>query len=371
MKSLNKIFKRTSTGKIQEWYIEIDGNKYRTVSGQTDGKKVVSAWTTCKGKNIGKSNETTPEEQALAEAQAKRTKKLESEYKESIKDVDNITFLSPMLAEDYADVSLSFDTPLFVQPKLDGVRCIATKQGLVSRKNKEFVSCPHIIKALEKVFEDDVLLELDGELYNHELKEDFDTLVSHIRKTKPSAQELKDCADSIKYYVYDIRDKTKTFSERFKQLSRIVKKLKHPSIVLVDTYEAHDQDELDKHYKDFQDDGYEGQMIRTDTPYEFDRTKALIKRKEFITDEFEVVDVLEGKGNRSGMAGKVVVKLHKATTDGLTTCEANPKGNFDFYRRLLKDKKQVIGKKATIEFQNYTPKGSLRFPKMITIRDYE
>jgi DNA ligase-1 len=371
MKTLNKIYKRTSTGKIQEWYIEVEGNKYRTISGQTDGKKVISAWTTCKGKNIGKTNETTPEEQALAEALAKRTKKLEGEYKENIKTIDDVSFLSPMLAEDYADVTLSYEKPLFVQPKLDGIRCIATIDKLVSRNNKEFVSCPHIREALKEVFKDDSLLELDGELYNHELKDDFDTLVSHIRRTKPSPQEIKECAETIKYYVYDIRDKTKPFSERFKKLEKIVKRLKNPLIVLVDTREVEDQDTLDKYYTEFLDAGFEGQMIRSDTVYEFDRTKALVKRKEFITDEFEVVDVLEGKGNRAGMAGKIVVKLHKTTTDGKDTCEANPKGNFDFYKRLLTDKEKVIGKKATIEFQNYTPKGSLRFPKMLTIRDYE
>lgn len=371
MQALPKIFKRTKTGKIQTWEIFIDGNSYWTVSGQSDGKLVKSAPTTCEGKNVGRSNETTPEEQALAEAKAKRTKKLEKEYKENIKNIDKLDFLSPMLAEDYEDVILPFDNELYVQPKLDGIRCIAGKDSLMSRNGKPLVSCPHIVEALKKVFDEESTIELDGELYNHELKADFDTLVSHIRKTKPTAAELKESAGAIKYYVYDIRDNKKTFSERHKKLARIVKKLNNPLIILVDTYVVSAQDEMDRYYKKFQDEGYEGQMIRTDTVYEFDRTKALVKRKEFITDEFEVVDILEGKGNRAGMAGKVVVKLHKPTTEGQKTCEANPKGNFEFYKRLLKEKDKVIGKMATIEFQNYTPKGSLRFPKMITIRDYE
>ena len=61
---MEPIYKATKAGKIQEWRIEVEGNKYRTISGQTDGQKVTSEWTVCAGKNIGRSNETTPEEQA-------------------------------------------------------------------------------------------------------------------------------------------------------------------------------------------------------------------------------------------------------------------------------------------------------------------
>ena len=154
-------------------------------------------------------------------------------------------------------------------------------------------------------------------------------------------------------------------------IKELVKQIGSPKFVFVKTKKIKNEEELDACYDEFLEEGYEGQMIRTNSLYEFKRTAALLKRKEFITEEFELVDVLEGKGNRSGMAGKVVIRLHKATTEGETTCEANPKGGMAFYKRLLTEKDDLIGKKATIEFQNYTPKGSLRFPKMLAIRDYE
>jgi DNA ligase-1 len=71
MKSLPTLFSRTSTGAIQQWTVQIDGNKFRVESGQQDGKKVLSEWTTCLGKNIGRANETSPAEQATSEAQSK------------------------------------------------------------------------------------------------------------------------------------------------------------------------------------------------------------------------------------------------------------------------------------------------------------
>lgn len=369
MTVLNKIYKRTSTGKIQEWYMEVDGNKYRTISGQTDGKKVTSEWTTCEGKNVGKKNETTPAEQALAEAQAKRKKKLEKEYKETIDEVDNITFRSPMLAETYEGPLENF--PYYVQPKLDGVRCVATKDGLFTRNGKAIVSCPHITNALKKVFEEDPDLELDGELYNHDLKDDFDALISLIKQLKPTEADLDASEKMVQYHLYDIRDSGSVFQKRSARLASIVKQVNSKKIVFVRTIEEGDQEALDNRYELFLEAGYEGMMIRLNTPYEYKRTDSLLKRKEMITDEFEIVDVLEGKGNRSGMAGKIIFKLHKPTTEGVETCEANPKGGFAFYKRLLKERETVIGKMATIEFQNYTPKGSLRFPKMLTVRDYE
>jgi len=82
---LETIYKSTKGGKVQEWTIEVVGNKYRTISGQTDGKKVTNEWTVVYGKNEGRANATTDKEQCMKEAVAKRTKKLESGYFENIK----------------------------------------------------------------------------------------------------------------------------------------------------------------------------------------------------------------------------------------------------------------------------------------------
>ena len=85
---LDTIYKLTKTGATQEWTIEIEDNKYRTHSGQVGGVITTNEWTVVFGKNIGRANATTDSEQALAEAVAKQTKKLESGYFEDINNID-------------------------------------------------------------------------------------------------------------------------------------------------------------------------------------------------------------------------------------------------------------------------------------------
>lgn len=135
---LPTLYKRTTTGKIQEWTIEVESNKYRTISGQIDGKKVTSEWTLSFGKNEGKANATSPEQQAIKEAKAKWKKQTEKHYHQDVADVDELSFYKPMLASKYED---RFDPSKswISQPKLDGVRCIANREGygrgLISSKN--------------------------------------------------------------------------------------------------------------------------------------------------------------------------------------------------------------------------------------------
>ena len=133
------------------------------------------------------------------------------------------------------------------------------------------------------------------------------------------------------------------------------------SVVLVSTVQAKDQEELDSLYAEWLSLGFEGQMLRTDTAYEVGkRAKALLKRKEFIDSEFTVADVEEGKGNRSGGAGAIL----------LTTGDrAGIRGDRAFTVSLLKNKAALIGKLVTVRYQNKTPAGALRFPVMVAVRD--
>jgi len=119
-------------------------------------------------------------------------------------------------------------------------------------------------------------------------------------------------------------------------------------------------------YAEYLKDGQEGQMIRINDVYENKRSKFLLKRKEFIDDEFRIVDISEGNGNRSGMFGRA----HLITSSGIEF-EANARGNVSFYEELLKNKSEYIGKMATVRYQNLTPDGKPRFGVIITIRDYE
>lgn len=371
MIKLPTIYKRTSTGKVQEWTIEIDNDKYRTISGQVGGKSVESEWTTAKGKNLGKKNETSAADQALKEATAKRTLKLEKEYKEDATDVDQLTFPSPLLAKEYTEHKDKAIFPYWSQPKLDGVRCIINAQGMWSRNGKLIVSAPHIRASLGPIFERHPNLELDGELYNHKLKHNFDKIISLVRKTKPTAEELAESAEIVEYWIYDIRDGEKDFDERY-DFMREELFIKGSPVFdyckLVQTIECTNQDGADALYAEYQADGFEGQMIRLKgAKYEFKRSANLLKRKEFMDDDFLILDITEGEGNRSGMAGYMSFE----TKEG-KPFKANMRGGEEYYKELLVNKALRINKKkATVRFQNYTPDGIPRFPVVVAERDYE
>jgi len=361
---LNKLYSRTSTGKIQEWTVEIEGNKYRTISGQKDGKLVTSQYTECFAKNIGKANATTNEEQAIVEAKALWKKKKDKGYHESIEDIDKELFFEPMLAKKYEDYKDDLKFPLFVQPKLDGIRCIAKKDGLWTRNGKPIVSVPHIFEAVKPYFDKNPNLILDGELYCDKYNNDFNAICSLAKKTKPNQEDLQSSAESIQYWIYDLPSCKNTFTFRNKELLSLIQESKY--LKLVKTFAANSLEIIQSHFEKFIEDGYEGLMVRLDADYENKRSSNLLKMKEFQDEEFLILDVLEGEGNKVGGASSILLQ----TSNGIQF-NANVKGNRKYCAKLLKDKKEVIGKMGTVQYFNLTPDSIPRFPYLIAVRDYE
>lgn len=358
---LETIYKATKGGKVQEWTIEVVKNRYRTISGQTDGKKVVSEWTEVYGKNVGKANGTTDNEQALKEAEAKRTNKLERGYFENIKHINKKQYFEPMLAAKWEDYKDKIQYPIYSQPKLDGIRCIVTKDGMFSRNGKAIISAPHIGHSLNFLFESNPDLILDGELYADKFANDFNSIVSLVKKTKPTADDLKQSAKNIEYHVYDIPSVDGTFKERCIELDELA--LDFPDCVKqVETHIVKNEDEVTEWYENYVERGYEGQMLRTDGKYENKRSKFLLKHKSFVDEEYTILDICEGEGNRAGTAGYFVFE----TKDG-KRFKSNVKGTWEETAEMLKNKKKLIGKEATVKYFNLTPDGIPRFPYVINI----
>lgn len=359
--TLPKLYKRATTGKIVEWFIEVEGNKYRMTSGFTDGQKVTSAWTECFGKNEGKKNSTTDEEQALAEATAIHRKRKELGSFEDINDIDNAKFYEPMLAKKLEDYIHKLKYPVFSQPKLDGIRCIVKEDGMWTRKGKLILSAIHVYEDLKPLFEKNPDLILDGELYCDKLANDFNKIISLVRKSKPTKEDLRESKQIIKYHVYDLPSSSWNFYDRYQELQD----LRLPdSCVIVPTEIIQKQEEITQWYEKYMDAGYEGQMIRTDSPYVNKRTDGLLKDKQFIDQEFTILGVVEGNGNMAGKVGKLTFEIKGKKF------EAAVNGDWDYLAKLLKAK-NIIGKQATVKYFNLTPDGIPRFPKVIAIRDYE
>lgn len=367
MKSLPTLYSRTHTGAIQQWTIFVEGGSYRTEYGQVNGKLITTEWTHCEATNVGRSNERDEEAQALFQATALWNKRKEISYFENINDIDNEQFNEPMRAQDYHKRRDELKLPVFSQPKLDGIRCTVSLKGMISRNNKPFVSTPHIYEALLPYLEADPSLIFDGELYCDKLADNFDEICSIVKKQKPTQEDIDKARKVLQYWIYDIADTKSKFSDRFNRLNNLFNDYGVPyCIKIVETNKVTSFDEIDKLYELYVEDGKEGQMIRTDTVYEYKRTKALLKRKEFITEEYKILSIGEGNGNKAGMAGYAFME----NKDG-TPFRTNIKGNRAFLKRLLREKDTVEGKPGTVKFFNLTPKGVPRFPYLIAVRDYE
>lgn len=357
------LYKRTSTGATQIWYREQVGAKYRTVSGQIDGKKVESGWTTAQPKNVGRANATTAEEQADLEIAADYKKKLaQGGYHESIDNIDEAKFYKPMLAKNYNDYPLQPGEVRYSQPKLDGVRCIAMKSGLFTRQGKELEACPHIHAQLQPFFEKNPTAVLDGELYADKLAQDFNKIISLVRKKKPAQANLDESARTVEYHVYDYPSYEGTFAERSDALFEGLRGI-GGMIKLVATCKVESVQDLDDLYGMYIEDGYEGQMVRSDdTLYEQKRSKSLLKRKEFNDAEYKVVEICEGEGNRTGMAGFITYELGDGRTFG-----SGIKGTHEYCKGLLKEAADYVGGTGTVQYFGLTPDGVPRFPVTVAL----
>jgi DNA ligase-1 len=361
---------------IQEWIVEVEGDRYRTAYGYHNGVKTVTEWTVVSPKNEGRTNATTGAEQAAKEAQALWDKKVRTGFTPELLNAGKAPYVEPMLAENWEDYRSVFSTPpvLYSQPKLDGIRCIVKKDGMFSRTGKPILSAPHIRAALQPVFDRTPDIILDGELYNHELKDNFNQIVSLVRKTKPTAQDLADSAAVIEYWIYDVVDTTKYFSTRLEEFVNTYavwptysdlrfesRHSKMENIKIVETGIVRSSEHLDHLYRLYVKHGFEGQMIRLDGPYEHKRSKNLLKRKEFVDIELPILDIVEGNGNRTGMAGYMVFELEGKRF------HSNVKGPHEYLAKVLAERNSLIGKTATIQFFNLTPDGIPRFPYVINI----
>ena len=320
--SLNPLYKRDSKGKVRVWTMEVGFNNdneagIRTISGLVDGQKVTSEWNLTEAKNVGRSNATTAKTQAEFEAQAEWTKNVDKEYFVDINAIDSYTAFKPMLAHDFTKTPV---TSGITQPKLDGIRMVVNTRGLYSRSNKPIVAVPHIAEALAEFIKDHPTVTLDGELYNHELKDNFQKITSLVRKTvNLGADELAESAELVQYHIYDMFDSANpdmTFMQRYNWIQKNVHLVnkKTVGIHLVASAICETSEEIDVMYGEYTTAGYEGQMVRQDTIYENKRSKGLLKRKEFITEEYEVVQVHEGQGNWAGYAKRLTLKMPNGTT---------------------------------------------------------
>lgn len=373
MRTFPTLYKKTSTGATQMWSIGVDGNNIIVNFGQVDGKIQRTEETIKDGKNIGRSNETTPEEQALSEATAKWEGKIKKGYVEDIsraqageKDIDG--GYDCMLAHKFADHGHKIKYPAYTQPKLNGHRCLATvKDGVAqlwSRTRKPITSCPHIVEELQKLYPTGYH-EIDGELYNHAYKDNFEELASLIRQEVPA-----DNCTEVQYHVYDkptsdghsniaFTHRIATLRNNISGYNQHIGTLSY--VLFTDTISVNDEQDMMDAFDNFLKQGYEGGMARNgNSQYVGKRSYDLQKIKEFQDAEFKIIGIKEGRG---GYAGCGIFICHAPTA---------PKGEDQFDVKMRGPKEQLMefyknpslwhGKELVVKYQYISKYGIPIFP---------
>lgn len=365
-----ELYKRNKNGSVNMWKCFNEGAEVITIYGKVDGKVMEERYT-AEPKNVGKANETTPEQQAQLEVESKYRHRIERKgYSSTLSDAEQDVKVGVMLAHDAVKIShdkyLVF--PADAQPKLDGVRARIERDddapgGFIawSRENKEycipdvlFGSIQLLLKAHPEV------QSFDGEIYVH--GRDLEDIVSMIKDSEnPERNELM-------FYWYDVIDPTKTWPERRAILdnSPLHQSDYKSHIVVVESERVDSWGEFDALHDSWVDSAYEGAMYRSIAENSFygcgERSYFLIKHKKMKTAEFTIVDVTEDKRGH----GKFVCLSSKGKKFGCSWKTTHEKRQY-----LADHPDEFIGKPLTVQFQKETRKGRVQFPVGLTVRDYE
>ena len=237
-----------------------------------------------------------------------------------------------------------------------------------SRTGKQWKNIDHILFNLKPWFALNPNVVLDGELYNHDLKNDFEKLISLVRKQKPTDIDALESADTVQFHCYDCIDMgliDASFENRMNFITHNVPRnhcIKH---VTTDRVYKHEE-ALDIHHNANLANGYEGSILRTNDAYACKRSHNLRKFKDFSDAEALIVDWIEGVGKRTGTIGKFMAQDEDGNLFGMPVMD-----KFKYLQDNFKKMQGYVGKTATFTYFERTKAGSYRHPLFKCIRDYE
>lgn len=312
------------------------------------------------GKNAGRANATSDEEQAT-KAFARAIKKRRDRGFAEEGETAPVMYLKPMLAHKYTDLDeadrASLSWPVFVQPKLDGFRMLTDGDNAWTRGLKD-----HVRACVKHLLWDVGEFVIDGELLLPGNKP--------LQVTASAAKKYnRGTSETLEYHIYDLVEPDMPFSERTLLLKQLYDNGVPKNVHLVPTFVAKDEADVMKAHETFIACGYEGTMIRTaGSLYEVGfRSHGLLKLKDFQDAEFMVVDVEEGKGSYKG---KAILVLSTTSLDVTKQVRFNavPLGTADYREILWRNRAKLIGQWWTIRYQTLSKRGVPIFPVAIAQR---
>lgn len=359
------LYHKGSKGDIRQWQVWVEGDDIVTEHGVKDGKLQI-ARKTATAKNVGKANETSPEIQARLEAEAMYKHKLTRKYSLSIVECEDRMML-PMLAHSFEKKKHKLKYPVFVQPKLDGVRCIARVINddvenpvvqLLTRQGKQW-DIPHLAVELAKVMKPGMIL--DGEIYIH--GKTFQAISKLVKKHRRESLNLE-------YHIYDAPS---YFSEELTcelrlnalgRLEQVIREKGTKHLVIVRTETAASEGEVYQLQSEFLEEGYEGAIVRTkESIYKFGyRSADLLKVKTFLDDEYEIV------GYHAGVGKFETCVIWECITKKGQPFNCVPQGTFEERQEWLENGDEYVGQLLKVKYQELTDDGIPRFPVGIGFR---
>ena len=280
-----------------------------------------------------------------------------------------------MLAYPVSNKPIDYSKPVFIQPKLDGVRCVIQRESLgntgllfnvvaYSRTGKELKNIDHILAELRPFFDKYPNVILDCELYNHNLRDNFEKIISLVRKTKPTDEDRLEASKKTQFHCYDIIDENMSFEDRYNFITKNLSKsycVKH-----VQTMNCPDEACANYVHGANLDIGYEGSIVRTNDTYHCNRSHNLRKFKDFHDAEALLCEWVEGKCKRIGTIGKFMAIDEHGVIFGMPVMD-----KFKYLQENFEEMKTWVGLPATFTYFEKTKAGSYRHPLFKAIRNYE
>ena len=281
--------------------------------------------------------------------------------------------IKPMLAYKVDKKPVDWSEKVYMQPKLDGVRCVIklgdnNEVQAFSRTGKPWLNIAHITNSLHYFFTQHPDIILDGELYNHDLRDDFNKIISLVRKTKPTPSDRDEASKLVQFHCYDYIETVMNQPYGYRAGQLINSDMYSYCVCYVNSKLATSRETANIIHQYNLNDGYEGSILRLDRPYEQKRSYNLQKFKDFHDTEALIVGYEEGKGKREGTLGKFFMQDDDGNKFG---CPPGKGYNYAALTDILNNIHDYIGQRATFTYFERTQYGSYRHPMFKTIRNYE
>lgn len=360
VKSSDWLISENKVGNKKFWRLHIvrDGEHFHTqtewysiTTTGKESKKQLSEPYYAQPTNVGRANQRNSQQQAEFEFDAIIKKQMDKGFhREGEK---SKTLPMPMLAHKFKDNKSKVEFPVFVQPKLNGMRMLFDGDMGWSRGNKEII--PEVIQHLK--FDTDGFI-LDGELMlpgNQLLQESM----TAIKKFRP------ELSPTLIYHVYDVVDSDLPYAKRYQLIVDICRNAPK-NVKIVQTELVKNEDDIMKYHKKFVKDGFEGTMVRfPEFPYEIGkRSYSLLKLKDFTDDEYRIVDIIDGDGSDRGLA---IFQLDNGNGQ-IFNCR--PEGSQENRADLFQNRKKLINKYMTVRFFELSKDNIPIFPVGVGIREW-